>query len=119
LGNGLAWAKVYGGVARSDTSTRSVDDALVEMEAVGDIFGGHVNYAIGSWQFQLSHSWLDYELEAPSSYVESLRQIAVFMPRLADALALWLEPVEMTLSSAGLAYADGPLQLQAMFNHMD
>ncbi|UAW97392.1 porin [Halopseudomonas nanhaiensis] len=117
LGDGLLWGKLYAGLADEKINS---DIAGVVLDAADSrVYGGHINYEIGSWRWQAGVGAIDYRLEAPESYLRDLDQLQFFLPQLADALRESVEPTTIQMSSLGVAYDRGPLQIQAMLGQFN
>lgn len=117
LGDGLLWGKLYAG--RADEKVNSDIEGIVLDAAGSKVYGGHINYEIGRWRWQLAAGEIDYQLEAPVEYWQGLRLIERFNPLLAEAYREVIEPVTIQMSSVGAAYDRGPLQVQAMLGQLN
>lgn len=114
LGEGLLWGKLYVGLADEKINS---DIAGVVLDAGGSkVYGGHVNYEIGRWRWQAGAGEIDYRLEPPSGYLDAL---GVLPPHLATALRDAVAPTTIQMSSLGVAYDHGPLQIQAMLGQLN
>lgn len=129
VGAGLLWGKLYGG--RADEKVSSELPGLILDAAGSRIYGGHLNYEIGSWRWQLGATEIRYQLTPPSAYlreIQALDYLALVLrplPEAAQAAALAtmlrevIAPVKMQITSAGVAYDRGPFQAQAMVGHLN
>ncbi|SDS64362.1 porin [Halopseudomonas xinjiangensis] len=117
LGDGLLWGKLYAGLADEKVNS---DLAGVVLDATGSrVYGGHINYEVGRWRWQLGLGEIDYRLEAPDEFLNQLDLLAFFQPRLAEGLRDAVSPTTIQMSSLGVAYDRGPLQIQAMLGQLN
>ena len=117
LGDGLLWGKLFAG--RADEKVNSDIEGIVLDAAGSKVYGGHINYEVGRWRWQLGASQIDYQLEAPDEYWQGLRFLERFNPLLAQAYGDVVEPVTIQMTSIGAAYDRGPLQVQAMLGQLN
>lgn len=117
LGDGLLWGKLYAG--RADEKVNSDIEGIVLDAAGSKVYGGHVNYEIGRWRWQLAAGEIDYQLRAPDEYWQTLRFLRFVNPLLAEAYGKVVDPVTIQMSSMGAAYDRGPLQVQAMLGQLN
>ncbi len=117
LGEGLLWGKLYAGRADEKVNSDFVD---VVLDATGSsVYGGHINYDIGRWRWQLGLSEIDYKLKAPDEFLRQLDLLAYALPQLAAGLRDAVAPATIQMSSVGMAYDRGPLQVQAMLGQLN
>jgi len=117
LGAGLVWFKLYAGLADEKIAS---DVPGTVFDAKGTkVYGGHLNYQWDGWHLQLGASELRYKLEPSTAYQQAIRFFDVFDPALAQVLRDVVEPVNMQVTSLGLAYDRGRLQVQAMASHQN
>lgn len=111
VGDGLLWGKLYAGSADEKISA----GGDIEFDASdSDIFGGHIDYETGPWHFQLSYSKLRYRLDPPAGYEQYMHLLQYMYPDYARALREFMQTKDIQLASAGVAYDNGPLQVQTM-----
>lgn len=133
LGEGLLWGKLYGGRADEKISSDIQD---VVFDAAGSrIYGGHLNYELGNWRWQVGAAEIQYKLTPSSSYTRDIQQLenlagllslnprtaqnAAEVTALVAVLRELVAPFNMQITSAGIAYDRGPFQAQAMVGHMN
>lgn len=128
LGTGLLWGKLYVGLA--DERIAGEAEGLILDAAGSRIHGGHINYEQGGWRLQLGATELRYRFSAPSGYhaeireLENLAQSPFLSAETRSALLITaalmrdiVKPVNVRLSSVGVAYDQGPFQAQAMLGY--
>lgn len=128
LGPGLLWGKLYAG--RADERVAGEAEDLILDAAGSQIYGGHINYELGAWRLQLGATELRYKFSAPSSYYAQIRELenlalSPFLPpetrsvlqTTAALLRDIVEPVNVQLTSIGVAYDRGRFQAQAMLGY--
>lgn len=129
LGEGLLWGKLYGG--RADEKISSDIQEVIFDAAGSQIYGGHLNYEVGNWRWQVGATEIRYELTPSSAYmrdIQTLEYLAIALrplPQAAEAAA-WAAVLReliashtMQITSAGVAYDRGPFQAQAMVGHLN
>lgn len=125
LGNDLLRAKLF--VGRSPETTPFSDPITWDVSG-SRLFGGHLDYFAGPWQFRLAHAEVKFSShEAPlgvllnqivasnpawSGLISPSREITALIPELGMA------HTTSRFDSLGLAYDKGPLQLQAMLGRI-
>lgn len=113
LADGLLRGKLYAGI--SPEQIPFVEPWSWDLDG-SVVAGGHVDYLRGAWQVRLSHAQIRFENEQPiNALVES--QIGIsdylsYVPGLSVA-GKWC-----WFDSLGVAYDEGPLQLQLMFSQI-
>lgn len=117
LGPGLLWGKLYAGRADEKISA-GIDGVVLDAEGTR-VYGGHINYQWDAWHLQLGSTELQYEFDASSEYMNSIRFAEFFDPALANVLKDIIEPVHMQMTSLGLAYDRGRFYVQAMASHLN
>lgn len=112
VADGLLRGKLYAGVSQEQTPFNknnllwNLEDSL--------IVGGHVDYLRGPWQFRLGHAQIRFKSEAPlNTLIGSVGGPPNF---LSYAPELSVADKWSRLESFGMAYEDGPLQLQLMLS---
>lgn len=117
VGRGLLWGKLYAGVADEKISS-GIDDVVFDAQGTR-VYGGHLNYQWDAWHLQLAATEFQYELEASNEYMQAIRVAEFFDPALANALKDIIAPVDLQITSLGLAYDSGRLYVQAMVSHLN
>lgn len=128
LGAGLLWGKLYAGLA--DERIAGEAEGLILDAGGSRILGGHINYEQGAWRLQLGATELRYRFKAPSSYHTQIRELEAFaqspflppdtrnlLLTTAAILRDIIKPVNVQLTSLGVAYDKGPFQAQAMLGY--
>lgn len=115
---GLLRAKLFYG--RSPETSPFFGDITWNLKG-SRLYGGHVDYFSGPWQFRLGHSVVRFSsTELPLNALAAsflapfpAPDITGMFPELGTA------GKTAAFSSAGLIYDDGPLRLQAMYGRID
>ncbi|WP_106476475.1 porin [Phytohalomonas tamaricis] len=114
LGDGLAWAKLF--VGRSKSHVVLTDDLSAEID-IDHVYGGHLNYATGSWQFRVSYTKSDSETNFSGDYTGGVDNVyALLTYQLIKQAFVYRS---MQLYSLGMIYEPGAWQLQAMRNQSE
>lgn len=117
LGTGLLRGKLYYG--RSPETSPFFGDITWNLEG-SRLYGGHLDYFHGPWQFRLGHSMVRFSsTELPLNALAG-PFFAPFPPLDITGLFPELSTVgkSAAFSSAGLIYDDGPLLVQAMYGRI-
>lgn len=125
LGNGLLWGKLYAGEADEKVPSALGDGAVFDAGG-SKVYGGHINYEWNSWRVQLGATKVRHQLKASDSYMQDLAQLELYCPVMPDCdpalpgyIRSTFEPTDTYITSLGVAYDRGPLQIQAMLSHLD
>lgn len=85
--------------------------------------GGHVNYDWDRWRVRLGMTRTEHRLEGTDEYmqgIEQFEQSCAFIPGCDPAfpeyIRAMLAPANIYITSLGVAYDRGPLQVQAMLS---
>lgn len=117
LGRGLLWGKLYAGIADEKISG-GLDGVVFDAQGTR-VYGGHLNYQWDAWHLQLGTTELQYQLDASTEYMQAIQFAEFFDPALAQVLKDIIKPVDMQITSLGLAYDRGRLYVQAMASHLN
>ena len=108
LGNGLLEAKLFAGQAAEKTSMK---DSLTWDLRGSDIRGGYLDYTVGPWQLRLGTTQVRFEHEIPIVELVGANAFAI-------APELKVKGRKTRYDAIGIAYEDGPLEIQAMANRV-
>lgn len=125
VGQGLLWSKLYAGVADEKVPSAFGDGAVFDASG-SKVLGGHVNYDWDRWRVRLGMTRTEHRLEGTDEYmqgIEQFEQSCAFIPGCDPAfpeyIRAMLAPANIYITSLGVAYDRGPLQVQAMLSHLD
>lgn len=121
LGEGIVRAKFFAGLARERTTTDSQNNYLSLNGS--RLTGAHIEYQSQNWIYRVGYSELKFKNEFPplQGLLDGFRSPALnaVFPYAADlGNALSLENKKFKYLSAGMAYDNGPLQVQLMVNRL-
>ncbi|WP_168169354.1 porin [Kushneria phosphatilytica] len=111
LGGGLAWVKLFAG--RSDSHLVLSEALSAEME-VSHLYGGHLNYAIGPWQFRASYAQADNASDFSVDRDAAAKTPSTLLLNTLLEQAFTYDSIQ--LYSLGATYEQNSWQLQAMQN---
>ncbi|HUH36515.1 MAG TPA: porin [Spongiibacteraceae bacterium] len=115
LAGGLAWLKVYAGLA--DEELPSLGSRNYDLKG-SEVYGAHINYQTRHWWFRVGYAnaTLDQELDSLEPLLTGLN--ATGLPSAAAAAdELGLEGAEIRQWTAGVVYERGAFLSQLMFDH--
>jgi hypothetical protein len=108
LGTGLLRAKLFAG--HSPESFSFVEPVNWSQKG-SHVFGGHVDYFVGPWQFRVGHAEIKFGNDAPFDAVPSLALLSG-VPEFS------LKGRTASFDSLGVVYDRGQLQVQTMFSRI-
>ncbi|RKR07486.1 hypothetical protein C7446_0298 [Kushneria sinocarnis] len=111
LGSGLAWAKLFAG---RSTSHLVLSEALSAEMDISNLYGGHLNYALGPWQFRASYARADSDADFSVDREAFARNPRTLVLNTLIGRAFDYGAIE--LYSLGMTYEQGRWQVQAMQN---
>lgn len=117
LGQGLLWGKLYAGIADEKISG-GLDGVVFDAQGTR-VYGGHLNYQWDAWHLQVGATELQYQLDASGEYMQAIQFLEFIDPAMANVLKDIIAPVNMQITSLGLAYDRGRLYVQAMASHLN
>jgi len=121
LGEGIATAKVFIGEAKEKLPIAGIDDNLNLAGSL--VWGAYLDYQWRNWQFRSGYAQVTLENELPGfdtpvAVLRSPRINAINPSLAAFADAAVVKGKQVEFLSAGLAYDNGPLQIQLMFRSL-
>lgn len=125
VGQGLLWGKLYAGVADEKVPSALGDGAVFDAGG-STVIGGHINYEWDNWRVQLGTTKVKHQLEASDEYMRDLSDLELYCavspecdPALPEYIRSTFDSHNIYITSVGVAYDRGPLQVQAMLSHLD